>query len=85
MRRVLLVLLSAAMAGCVCQPEVRHIVEPLPLPSRPLLPALTADDLACLSDDAYRRLVERDMLRRHYAEELEAIIRSTRDKGGRDG
>lgn len=70
-----------SLAGCASQPEVRYVTEPLPLPARPVLPRLSAEDVACLSEDAYRRLVERDMGRRHYAEELEAVIRSTHTEG----
>lgn len=40
-------------------------------PERPALPALIAEELACLSDEAYRKLLERDRLRREYAEDLE--------------
>lgn len=72
-------------SGCATPPDVGYVTQPLPLPARPVLPRLTATDLACLPDDAYRRLVERERLRREYAEELEAIIRATHhetDDGG---
>lgn len=58
-------------------PDVHYVTEPLPLPERPVLPRLTEDDLMCLSDDAYARLMLRDLRRRQYAEELESIIRAT--------
>lgn len=70
-----LVLVTVSLPACTL--PVRYTSEPLPLPARPLLPALTAADLACLTDDAYRRLLTRDLLRRQYAEELEAIIGAT--------
>ncbi len=75
---------TGSLVGCSVAPEIRYIQEPLTLPPRPVLPRLSADDVQCLTDDAYRRLVERDMYRRQYAEELEAIIRSTHgDDDGR--
>ena len=63
-------------SGCTVS-EKRYVTEPLPLPVRPVLPQLSADEAACLSDETYRRLVDRDRLRREYAEKLEVIIRST--------
>ena len=73
------VIISTAIgsAGCGRTAEIRYRQEPLPLPSRPALPALSAGEMECLSDDAYARLVRRDLQRRQYAEELEAIIRAT--------
>lgn len=82
-RRLQSILLLVAMLAVMIvlpacsQAPVRYVSEPLPLPPPPVLPALTADDLACLSDDAYQRLVLRDMWRRQYAETLQAIIRAT--------
>ncbi|MEJ1496343.1 MAG: hypothetical protein RPU13_07615 [Candidatus Sedimenticola sp. (ex Thyasira tokunagai)] len=69
-------ILITAGSGCSSTPEVRYVAQPLPMPQRPLLPALSADDLACITNDAYYRLVQRNRLRREYAEELEAIIQA---------
>lgn len=66
-------------SGCAQTPEVRYVTRPLTLPPRPALPVLVPADVQCLSDDAYRRLVERDRQRRNYAEILEAIIRATHE------
>ena len=79
----ILMAIGSGLAGCTSAPEVRYIQEPLTLPPRPVLPRLSADDVQCLTADAYRRLVTRDMGRRQYAEELEAVIRST--QGETDG
>jgi hypothetical protein len=68
-------LLAAALAGCT--PPVRQVSQPLPLPERPLLPRVYDAELSCLSDETYRRVVERERLRREYAETLETIIRAT--------
>lgn len=80
------IILTAIGNGCAAKiivppvaPETitKSVVAPLSLPERPVLPPLSAEDVLCLSDDAYRRLVVRDRLRRQYAEGLEAIIRAT--------
>lgn len=68
---------SLAIGSACTAPEVRYVTHPLELPVRPLLPVVRPDDLQCLPVDAYRRIVERERLRRNYAETLEAIIRST--------
>lgn len=71
-------LAAAVLSGCAA-PEVRYMTVPLPCPERPVLPGISEADLACLSDAAYRRLVERERLRREYAEQLDALCRSTHD------
>lgn len=70
-----MLLLAAALSGCT--PPVRQVSQPLPLPERPLLPRVYEAELMCLSDETYRRVVERERLRREYAEILETIIRAT--------
>lgn len=65
-------------SGCAArhgEPPVAEVLRVPPyVPLRPVLPRLSADDLSCLSDDVYRRLVTRQRLRREYAEQLEAIL-----------
>lgn len=68
-------MLAAALSGCT--PPVRQVGQPLPLPERPLLPRVYEAELMCLSEETYRRVVERERLRREYAEILEIIIRAT--------
>lgn len=71
-----------AMSGSGCaSTETRYKPTPLPLPERPLLPAVEAEELQCISADAYGRLVTRQRLLREYAEDLEIIIKSTRNDG----
>jgi hypothetical protein len=53
------------------------VQEPLPLPDRPTVPTVSADDLQCLSDDAYESLAVRDQVRVEHIRRLEAIIRTT--------
>jgi hypothetical protein len=61
-------------SGCT---STQYVIEPLLLPQRPVLPSLSAADVSCLSGAVYRRLVERERLRREFAEKLEAVILST--------
>lgn len=76
MRTILLLTLLVAAAGCT---ETIYITRPLPLPERPVLPRIYEVELICVSDDTYKAWVERERLRREYAERLEAIICSTHD------
>lgn len=69
-------LIATGSTGCTSQ-RVQYQILPLPLPERPLLPAISADELQCLSDETYSKLAERNRLRRQYAEQLETIITST--------
>ena len=64
------------LAGCATTEPV-FVQEPLPVPDRPNLPALNADHLQCLSDEAYEALVVRDTMLQEHVKRLEAIIRTT--------
>lgn len=58
------------LAGCK---KIIYVPAPLPeCPSRPVLPAISAEELQCLSDETAWKLWERQTARREYAEELEA-------------
>lgn len=70
--RVLLICML--LAGCASKPTTFSLAKP----PRPILPTIPAEQLECLPDDTYRAIVMRDSLRRWYAEELEAVIESTR-------
>lgn len=54
------------------------------MPDKPSLPTLAADHLACLSDDAYTALVERDAKRAAYIDVLLAAIRANNQEARRD-
>jgi hypothetical protein len=79
-KRLTLIALILTMTGCPAPAplEIIQTPNPLPLPARPVLPAIKGVELECLSDDIYRRLADRQRRLRHYAEELELIIQSTR-------
>ena len=55
------------------------VYEPVPLdrPQRPVMPHVEEHELECLSDETFSRLLERERLRREYAEDLEVIIDTT--------
>jgi hypothetical protein len=79
-KRLALIALILTMTGCPAPAplEIIQTPDPLPLPARPVLPAIQGVELECLSDDAYRRLADRQRRLRQYAEELEVIIKATR-------
>lgn len=63
-------------AGCGTTKTV-YVQEPLPLPDRPNVPTIKGEELECLSDEAYAKLVERDALQFAHIKRLEAIILTT--------
>ena len=74
MKPLAAVMLLIAIVGCA-KPPVEYRPVPLHLiPVRPQLPTVQANELRCLSDDAYSRLVERDRLLRQNNEELRALM-----------
>lgn len=67
-------ILLTAICGCA-KPPVEYRPVPLHLiPGWPQLPTVRADELRCLSDDAYLRLVERDRMLRQNNDELRALL-----------
>lgn len=78
MRLGMILIMLLALSNCT---SVQYVSQPLPLPARPVLPVVYQGDLSCLSDETYARIVERERLRREYAERLEVIIQSTHSKG----
>jgi hypothetical protein len=66
------------LSGCANIPKV--VYPELPLPPPPTLPTVAAEDLACLSEEAYEALAVRDALRKGYAENLRAIIRTHNER-----
>lgn len=76
-----MILIMTGLTGCPSPLPAQIIQEPLTRPPRPVLPAIKATDLQCLSDATYARLAERNRLARQYAEQLELIIDSTQGEG----
>lgn len=64
--------LFLALAGCARQ--VEFVPSPLPpCPPSPALPVVKGTDLATLSDDAYRNLVERELRLKEHIGQLRAL------------
>ncbi len=71
---IAIILITTGASGCT---RIVYQVLPLPIVERPVLPAVSADELECLSNDTYQTLYQRENAILNYAEELDAIIRST--------
>jgi hypothetical protein len=72
--RTVIFALCVVLSACATKPASFYLSRP----ERPILPQITPDELQCLEYDVYARLSLRDKMRKWYAEELEAIIDSTR-------
>ena len=72
-----LVISLITLANMGCSPVLAGRV--LPLPGKPALPAIAAQEVSCLSDATWQKLVKRDVLQRHYIEDLQLIIKSTQE------
>lgn len=74
MNRILtLSLIALILSGCNHIPKQAK----LPLPPPINYPVITAADLQCLSDEAVKKLVKRDILKTKRIETLTNIIRTT--------
>jgi len=74
---VLAVVIVATLSSCSHLERLVFVQEPLPLPDRPELPRIPAEDLMSISDEAFESLVRRDVLQAQHILRLEAIIRTT--------
>ena len=72
------------MAGCATTTKTVFVQEPLPVPDRPTLPRIPADDMACLPDEAYEALAVRDAALQAHVRRLEVIIRTTHGQENRN-
>ena len=76
MRKLAIGLIFLILSGCASE-QVQYINTPLPIPPEPSYPTIAADELQCLSNDTYYKLVHRDILRKYYIKTLIGIIQST--------
>lgn len=58
------------LGGCT---TVRYAPAPVVCPPMPLLPLVMESELQALTDDAYRRLVERELRLREYIGQIKAV------------
>lgn len=75
MKKILLILLITIGSGCAAPVQK---CSPLPLPDKPILPAITDAQLACLDKDTVEDIKKRDRYRKYYCEALEAVVKSQR-------
>lgn len=71
---VALTAIVALLTGCTTH---SYIYRPIPaemIPPAPEVPKIKAEELQCLSDDAYERLAARDRALRQYSAELRALL-----------
>lgn len=54
-----------------------YVTVPLTAPARPILPTWKGSDMSCLTEEMKDKVRTRDLLRKQYAEQLEAAINST--------
>ena len=73
----LAVVIVATLSSCSAVERLVFVQEPLPLPDRPELPRIPADELMSISDEAFESLVRRDVLQAQHILRLEAIIKTT--------
>lgn len=59
------------LSGCVAR--IDYVPLPAPCPVMPPLPRVSAQELQPLSDDAYRRLVERELRLKEYIGQMRAL------------
>jgi hypothetical protein len=75
-----LFLLSWALVACAPIIKKEYITTPLTHDQRPVLPKITAQELACLDKVTYQKLFDRQRLITEYAIDLESIIDSTKQE-----
>jgi len=74
---MLAIVISSIITGSCATTDTRYQSDPLPLPSRPVLPSVSAEEFAQVPQATAWKIKERERLRREYAEELETIIKAT--------
>jgi hypothetical protein len=71
--RTLLIAAPLLLTGCCVTPVYEKPKVPQILP--PSLPLLQSNELQCVSDKTYKKLVERELRLREYAEECIVILK----------
>lgn len=74
MKAIAVAAFTLILIGCATKPSTFHLTKP----PRPVLPTIQAEELECLSVETYHKIVRRNGEMKWYAEELEAVIDSTR-------
>jgi len=69
-------LIALLLTGCASKPSTFYLTKP----PRPVLPTWELAEMECLPKELRDRMVMRDAMRKWYAESLEAVIDSTRER-----
>ncbi len=65
------VIVTWTLLGCASQPQC---IKPIVTLERPVLPTVSAAELACLSDEAYLDIATRDLLLHQAFEQCKLIV-----------
>lgn len=76
LRKLKLIAAFLTIAGCS---SVTVKTDPIPLPVSPELPAITAQELECLSQDTFEAMVLREQTLRSYITTLQELILTTHE------
>lgn len=82
MHRLTLILFILMLILCACQsrPLGAPYAIDLPIPPEPVLPVINESELECISDNTYKQLVIRDIVRKYYAKTLRAMLEQRQNK-----
>lgn len=83
MKHLFLAFAFSLLAACASTVEYKYIDNPLSMPPKPTLPNIEANEMSCLSDETYKKLVKRDLLLQQHIAKLRLIISST--QGNKNG
>lgn len=72
-KTIILLIAASSLINCSGIPSQAK----LPLPPEINYPVITAEDVKCLSDEVFGKIVKRDKLKSARIETLKGIIRST--------
>lgn len=79
---ILMTIFSAIISGCSATPpktieRTVYLAVPINLPNKPEIPKVPGKELACLSQEAKQKLLERDKIIKGYISDLETTIVAT--------
>lgn len=74
-----LALATAAILNSACTPATVYLRPEVEIPPQPAHISISREEMRCLSQDAYTKLVRRDAAKQAHIERLEAILRALGD------
>jgi len=73
--RLAVVIVAISSSGCQ---TIRAKTTPLPMPDEPRIVSIAANELQCLTDATYLKLLNNKLARDKYESQLEAVLQATR-------